>query len=90
MHQWEQQEEEQRHALDKKGVKSQVWCPRRKADEENDDQGSAADVNMVFILPMEFMAPADRDNATEIEERMAQLVLEPMTATFEKLEDEKC
>ncbi|KAK8443861.1 hypothetical protein SEVIR_9G044002v4 [Setaria viridis] len=44
---------------------------------------------MVFILSMEFMAPADRDDATKIEERMAQLALEPMTATFEKPENEK-
>ncbi|RLN33292.1 retrotransposon protein, putative, unclassified [Panicum miliaceum] len=44
---------------------------------------------MVFILLMEFMAPNDRDKATRVEEQMAQLVLKPMTATFEKPEEEK-
>ncbi|XP_022683761.1 S-(+)-linalool synthase, chloroplastic-like [Setaria italica] len=43
---------------------------------------------MVFFLPMEFMSPTDHE-ATEAEQEMAQLALEPMLATFEKSEDEK-
>ena len=43
----------------------------------------------MVILPMEFMTPADRRNMSAIEEQMAQLALEPMTATFEKPEDDK-
>ncbi|RLN13632.1 hypothetical protein C2845_PM09G15910 [Panicum miliaceum] len=75
--------------VDKKDDKSRVWRPKRNNNEEGDSQESAVDVSMVFILPMEFMAPADRNNATRMEEQMAQLVLEPMPATFEKPEDEK-
>ena len=44
---------------------------------------------MVFVLLMEFMAPADHDELSEAEQGMAQLTLEPMPATFEKPEDEK-
>lgn len=44
---------------------------------------------MVFTLPREFMAPTDEDEASKLEEPMAQLTLEPMPAIFEKLEDEK-
>src|SRR5687767_6230484 len=75
--------------VDKKDERSRVWHPKRNNNEEGDNQESTADVSMVFILPMEFMAPADRDDTTKIEEQMAQLALEPMTATFEKPEDDK-
>ena len=44
---------------------------------------------MVFIMPLEFMAPHDEDCQPELEEAMAQLNLEPLPATFEKPEDEK-
>ena len=46
-------------------------------------------INMVFIMPKEFMAPCDEDHEPELEEAMAQLNLEPLPATFEKLEDDK-
>ena len=42
---------------------------------------------MIFMLPSEFMAPDDDDNEQDLEEAMAQLSLEPIPATFEKLED---
>ena len=45
---------------------------------------------MVFMLPSEFMAPDDDDEEQDLEEAMAQLNLEPIPATFEKPEDEKC
>ena len=35
------------------------------------------------------MAPCDEDHEPELEEAMAQLNLEPLPATFEKLEDDK-
>jgi len=44
---------------------------------------------MVFMLPSEFMAPDDDCEEQDSEEAMAQLNLEPIPATFEKLEDEK-
>ena len=46
-------------------------------------------VNMVFIMPKEFMAPDDKDEEPELEEAMAQLNLKPVPATFEKPEDDK-
>ena len=45
---------------------------------------------MVFMLPSEVMALDDDDEGQDLEEAMAQLNLEPMPATFEKPEDEKC
>src|SRR5687768_2348557 len=75
--------------MDKKNDRSRVWRPKRNDREGDDNQESAADVSMVFILVMEFMAPTDRYDMSEREEQMAQLVLEPMMATFEKPEDEK-
>ena len=36
------------------------------------------------------MALADSDEEPELEEAVAQLALEPVSATFEKLKDEKC
>ena len=64
-------EEEQENTLNKKGVKSQVWHVKPKADDERDPGSSAALVNMVFMMPREFMAPADSDEEPELEEAMA-------------------
>ena len=80
--------EEQEQTLNKKGVKSQVWCAKSKADSDQDSGSSAAPINMVFIMPKEFMAPCEEDNKPELEEVMAQLNLEPLPATFEKPEDD--
>jgi hypothetical protein len=40
-------------------------------------------------MPKEFMAPCDENHEPELEEAMAQLNLELLPATFEKLEDDK-
>ena len=48
---WEQQEEEERSALEKKKVKSQVWHVKQRADGKDIDDPSAVPINMVFILP---------------------------------------
>jgi hypothetical protein len=45
---------------------------------------------MVFVMLREFMASADSDEESELEEAVAQLALQPVPATFEKPEDEKC
>ena len=82
-------EEEQEQTLSKMGVKSQVWRAKPKADDDQDSGSSAAPINMVFIMPKEFMAPDDKDHEPELEEAMAQLNLEPLPATFEKPEDDK-
>ena len=60
-----------------------------RADSDRDSGSSAAPINMVFIMPKEFMAPGDEDHEPELEEAMAQLNLEPLPATFEKPEDDK-
>jgi hypothetical protein len=44
---------------------------------------------MVFILPMEFMAQASDGEMSDMKGGMAQLALDPMPATFEKLEEKK-
>ena len=89
LHQSEILEKEQKEALRKKEVKSQVWCVKPKADDWQDPGLSAAPVNMVFMLPREFMVPNDDEEEPELEEVVAQLTLEPVPATFEKPEDEK-
>ena len=68
-------EEGQKQALNNKGVKSQVWCVKPRADDRQDPGSSAASVNMVFMMPREFMAPTDSDEDPELEEAMAQLPL---------------
>jgi hypothetical protein len=73
--------------LDKKKVRSKVWPPKHKADDEEDGKPQA-DINMVVFLPEEFMAPVDSDTSDE-ELGMAQLTLEPRQAIFEKPDDEK-
>jgi len=82
-------EEEQEQTLNKKGVKTQVWHAKPRADDDQDSGSSAAPINMVFILPKEFMTPCDVDHEPELDEAMAQLNLEPLPATFEKSEDDK-
>jgi len=46
-------------------------------------KGPSADVNMVFMLPMEFLAPSS-DDELDFSDQIAQLALDPMTAIFEK------
>jgi len=82
-------EKEREEALRKKGVKSQVWRVKPRADDRQDPGSLAAPVNMVFMLSMEFMAPDSDKKEPKLEEAVAQLTLEPVLATFEKPEDEK-
>jgi hypothetical protein len=44
---------------------------------------------MVFMLPMEFMAPTSNGEMSDTEGGMAQLSLDLMPATFEKPEEKK-
>ena len=82
-------EDEQEQILRKKGIKSQVWRAKPRADSGQDSGSLASPINMVFIKPKEFMAPGNEDHEPELEEAMAQLNLEPLPATFEKPEDDK-
>jgi len=47
-------------------------------------KGPSADVNMVFMLPMEFLAPPNDEEELGFSDQIAQLALDPMTAIFEK------
>jgi hypothetical protein len=53
------------------------------------DKGTSADVNMVFMLPMEFLALSDDDEEVVLSDQVAQLALDPMMAIFEKPTDDK-
>jgi hypothetical protein len=46
--------------------------------------GPLADINMVFMLPMEFLAPSDNEEEVGLSDQVAQLALDPMMAIFEK------
>ena len=59
-------EEEQEQILKKKGVKSQVWHAKYRANSDQNSGSSAAPINMVFIMPKEFMAPDDEDHEPEL------------------------
>jgi len=50
-------------------------------------KGPSANVNMVFMLPMEFLAPSSDDEELDFSDQIAQLALDPMTAIFEKPAD---
>jgi len=51
-------------------------------------KGPSADVNMFFMLPMEFLAPSS-DDELEFSDQIAQLALDPMMAIFEKPADDE-
>lgn len=59
---------------------------KRRTDDKDNDGPLATGANMVFILLMEFMATED-DEASDIEEGMAQLTLDAVPSTFEKREE---
>ena len=63
----------------------------QSGDQQQSDpigKGPSADVNMVFMLPMEFLAPSS-DDELEFSDQMAQLALDLMTAIFEKPVDDE-
>ena len=58
----------------------------QSGDQQQSDpkgNGPSADVNMVFMLPMEFLAPSSNDEL-DFSDQIAQLALDPMIAIFEK------
>jgi len=50
-------------------------------------KGPSAYVNMVFMLPMDFLAPFSDDEGVDFPDQIAHLALDPMTAIFEKPAD---
>jgi len=67
-----------------KGENSDQSGDQQQSDPKR--KGPSVDVNMVFMLPMEFLAPSS-DDELEFSNQIAQLVLDPMTAIFEKSTD---
>jgi len=62
----------------------------KSGDQQQPDpkgKGPSADVNMVFMLPMEFLALSSDDEGLDFSDQIAQLALDPMTAIFEKPAD---
>jgi len=61
----------------------------KSGDQQSDPKGKgpSADVNMVFMLPMEFLVPSSDDEELDFSDQIAQLALDPMTAIFEKTTD---
>ena len=55
-------EEKQEQNLHKKGIRSQVWHAKPRADSDQNSRSSAAPINMVFIMPKEFMVPDNEDH----------------------------
>jgi hypothetical protein len=52
-------------------------------------KGSSADINMVFMLPMEFLAPSNDEEEVVLSDQVAQLALDPMMVVFEKPTDDE-
>ena len=75
-------EEEERKEVPRRRVRSEVWRVKPKADEGQQSGSSAAPINMVFMLPSEFMAPDDDDEEQDLEEAMAQLNFGTYTGYF--------
>ena len=55
-------EEEQEQNLHKKGIRSQVWRAKPRADSDQNSGSSAVSISMVFIMPKEFMVLDDEDH----------------------------
>ena len=53
------------------------------------NKGPSVDVNMVFMLPMEFLALSDNEGEVVLSDQVAQLTLDPMMAIFEKPTDDE-
>ena len=69
-----------------KGENSDQSGDQQQSDPKG--KGPSASVNMVFTLPMEFLAPSS-DDELEFFDQIAQLALDPMTAIFEKPADDE-
>ena len=68
-----------------RGDNSAKCGDRQQSDPKG--KGPSAHVNMVFMLPTEFLAPFSDDEEVDFPNQIAQLALDPMTAIFEKPTD---
>jgi len=70
-----------------RGENSAKSSERQQSDPKG--KGPSADVNMVFMLPMEFLAPFSDEEDIDFPDQIAQLALDSMTAIFEKPADDE-
>jgi len=70
-----------------RGENSAKSRDRQQSDPKG--KGPSADVNMVFMLPMEFLVPFSDDEKIDFPDQIAQLALDPMAAIFEKPADDE-
>ena len=63
-----------------KGENSGQFGDQQQQDPKG--KGPSADVNMVFMLLMEFLAPSSDDEELEFSDQIAQFALDPMSAIF--------
>ena len=63
--------------------------PEDRQQLDRKGKGPSTDVNMVFMLPMEFLAAYSDDEEISLPDQIAQLALDPMTAIFEKPSDDE-
>ena len=68
-----------------KGENSGKYRDQQQPDPKG--KGPSTDVNVVFILSMEFLTPSSDDEEVDFSDQIAQLALDPMTAIFEKPTD---
>jgi hypothetical protein len=50
---------------------------------------SSVDINMIFMLLMEFLAPSNDEEEVVLSDQVAQLALDPMMVVFEKPTDDE-
>ena len=79
-----QQERQEELNREVNSSKSENW---QQLDHKG--KGPSVDVNMVFMLPMEFLAPFSDDKEVNLPGQIAQLALDPMTTMFEKPSDDE-
>ena len=72
----------------REGLSKSSGQPGDQQQSDPKEEGPSADVNMVFMLPMEFLAPSS-DDEMEFSDQIAQFSLDPMTAIFEKPADDE-
>jgi hypothetical protein len=63
--------------------------PENQQQSEYKGKGPSADINMVFMLLMEFLPPSSDEEEIVLSYQIAQLALDPMMAVFEKPTDDE-
>jgi len=63
--------------------------PENRRQSDYKGKGPSEDVNMVFMLLMEFLVPSSDEEEVVLSNHIAQLVLDPMMVIFEKPTDDE-